>query len=75
MMKTLQRQGDSHVLVIDDALLEALGIREDTPLDVTVSGGSLVITPAAAGLGPERVRELMGEVRKKYGTALRNLAK
>jgi len=74
MVKKLQRHGNSHALVIDKPLMEALGIDEDTPLNVTISGGSLIVTPATVGLGSERVKEMMGKVRGKYGKALENLA-
>ncbi len=32
MIKTLERHGNSKTVVIDRALMEALGIHEDTPL-------------------------------------------
>ena len=35
MVKKLTKSGDSLVLVIDDALLDALGVDADTPLEVS----------------------------------------
>ena len=46
MVKTLQERGNSQALVIEELLLDALdalGIDGDTPLQVTVSGNSLII--------------------------------
>ena len=55
MIKTLQKHGNSHALVIDKALMEALGIDEDTPLQVTLNGSTIVITPVEVGLGEDAV--------------------
>ena len=43
MVKRLQKHGNSQALVIEKPLLDALGIDGDTPLQVTVSGNSLII--------------------------------
>jgi antitoxin component of MazEF toxin-antitoxin module len=75
MLKTLKRLGNTRALVIDKPLMEAMGIDEDTPLQVTLSGNTLTVTPANVGLGRERVQGLMAEVRAEFGDALRNLAK
>jgi antitoxin component of MazEF toxin-antitoxin module len=74
MIKTLQKHGNSQALVIDKALLDAMGITPETPLQVTVSGGALVITPANVGVGRERVAESIGKLRPRYGKMLKKLA-
>jgi len=74
MVKTLQKHGNSQALVIEKALLDALGIGADTKLEVTISGQSLVITPVNVGIGPEAVAESLGKLRKRYGKMLKNLA-
>lgn len=74
MIKKLQRHGNSQAPVLDKALLEALGIDLDTPLQITVSGASLVVTPMNVGLGRERVAELIQELRPEYKKMLENLA-
>ena len=75
MIKTLQKHGNSQALVIEKALMEAMGIREDTPLQLTVSGNSIIVTPANVGIGPEAVAESVKKLRPRYGQMLRNLAK
>ena len=52
MIKTLKKHGNSVALVIEKPMMEALGITEETPLQVTVSGNALVVTPANVGVGP-----------------------
>ena len=75
MIRKLQKHGNSHALVIEKALMDQLGISPDTPVQITVSGRTLTITPANVGLGTERIDELMDAVRSRYGKALENLAK
>ena len=74
MVKTLQKHGNSQALVIEKPLLDALGIDGDTPLQVTVSGNSLIITPINVGIGPEAVADSIKKLRPKYSKMLKHLA-
>ncbi|MBM4124278.1 MAG: AbrB/MazE/SpoVT family DNA-binding domain-containing protein [Nitrospira sp.] len=74
MIKTLKKHGNSMALVIEKPMMEALGIDEQTPLQVTVSGNALVVTPANVGIGPERMKEIIKDIRKRYGPMLKRLA-
>ena len=74
MIKKLQKHGNSHALVIDKALMEALGINEDTPLQLTLNGTTLVVSPVEVGLGDEDVREAITKLRPKYARMLKRLA-
>ena len=74
MIKTLKRHGNSMALVIEKPMMEALGITEETPLQVTVNGNALVVTPANVGVGPERMKAITKELRKRYGPMLKRLA-
>ena len=74
MIKTLKKHGNSMALVIEKPMMEALGITEETPLQVTVNGNALVVTPANAGVGPERMKTVIKEIRKRYGPMLKRLA-
>ena len=75
MVKKLQKVGNSRALVIERPIMDALGICDDTPLQITVSGGSLIITPADVGLGSQRVNASIRKMRKRYGPMLKRLAK
>lgn len=75
MTKTLQKYGNSHALVIDKALLDALGFSPTTKLTLTVHGSSLTVAPANVGLGEDRVRQSVRRVRRRYNGMLKNLAK
>lgn len=73
MIKTLQKHGNSHALLIEKALMDALGIDKDTKLQVSVSGQSLIITPVDSGLGRKEVAEAMERLRPRYGPMLKGL--
>jgi antitoxin component of MazEF toxin-antitoxin module len=74
MIKMLKKHGNSMALVIEKPMMEALGISEETPLQITVNGNALVVTPANVGVGPERMKVVIKEIRKRYGPMLKRLA-
>ena len=74
MIKTLKKHGNSMALVIEKPMMEALGITEETPLQLTVNGNALVVTPANVGVGPERMKTVIKQIRKRYGPMLKRLA-
>ena len=74
MIKKLQKHGNSRALVIEKPLMELLGIGDDTLLQLTVEGQSLIITPVDVGIGPERVKESLKKMRRRYGPMLKRLA-
>ncbi len=75
MVKKLQKFGNSQALVIDKALMEAMGISMDTPLTLTLTGNTLSIRPSNVGVGPEAVEASLRKLRGPYGQMLKNLAK
>ena len=74
MVKTLQKHGNSHALVIDKPLMDAIGITAETRLQVTVSGNSLVVTPVNVGVGREVVEKSLAKLRPRYAKMLKKLA-
>ncbi len=74
MIKKLRPVGNSQALIIEKTLIEALGIQNDTPLQLTISGNSLVITPVNVGFGKDRLDEMVKELRPEYGDMLKKLA-
>ncbi|MFA9478391.1 AbrB/MazE/SpoVT family DNA-binding domain-containing protein [Phycisphaerales bacterium AB-hyl4] len=74
MIKTLKKHGNSQALVIDRSMMEALGINEDTPLQVSVRDGSLVVTPAEVGIEPEQFEASLNKVMRRYDGMLKRLA-
>jgi antitoxin component of MazEF toxin-antitoxin module len=74
VIKKLQKHGNSMALLIEKSMMEALGIEEDTPLQINVSGQSLVVTPVNVGVGKERVMKSVAKMRRRYGSTLKRLA-
>ena len=74
MIKTLQKHGNSHALLIDKPLMDALGIKPDAQLQLTVSGASLIVTPVNLGIGRDAVAASIRKLRPRYGAMLKKLA-
>lgn len=74
MVKKLQKFGNSQALVIDKALMEAMGISMDTPLTLTLTGNTLSIRPSNVGVGPEAVDAVMDKIESQFGDALTRLS-
>ena len=73
MVKTLTRHGNSLALVIERPVLDLLHIREETLLEVSTDGRSLIISPVT----DKRRREFLRAktlILKKYRPAFRKLA-
>jgi len=67
MVKKLHRRGNSLSLVIDKSLMEQLGIGPDTPLQMTVSSGCLLVRPLTLGVGPDGVASSLKKIRSRRG--------
>lgn len=73
MIKKLVRHGNSLALVLDKPVLELLKISEDTPLEIgTPDGKTLHIRPVD---GNGALKAKLGNVNRKFGKTLKNLAK
>ena len=65
MIKRLRKHGNSQALPVDKATMEAMGIESDTPLQVTISGNTMIVTPANVGIGAEKVDTSLREMRRR----------
>jgi len=74
LVKTLPRHGNSLALVIDQPVLDMLGIGADTPLQITTDGRSIVITPFDAGRHA-KFRTAAEETFHRYPNMLNRFAK
>ena len=75
MIKTLRKQGNGQALPVDKTTMDAMGISLDTPLEVTLTGNTMVVTPVHVGLSQEKVDASLRKMRSRYGKTLKNLAK
>ena len=60
--------------MIDKPILDMLQISADTPLEVTTSGGSLLISPVRDAARQERLNASLEKVNQKFGDDLKRLA-
>jgi antitoxin MazE len=74
MIKKITPHGNSRAIVIDKPILDLLNIKDDTPLNITTDGKSLVISPCADAHEEAKFRSAMKKVHKRYGRMLKQLA-
>lgn len=75
MPKKLVRHGNSRAIVIDKAILELLKIDDDTELEFTTDGLSLMITPVTDEAARRaRLDAALARIDERYPETLRRLA-
>ena len=75
MIKRINKVGNSSALILDKALLELVGLREGGEVQLTVSDGSIVVTPTdPQRIDAERFEESLDRVMKSRRDVLRRLA-
>lgn len=63
MVKTIRKVGNSNALLLDKTILELIGLREGGQVNLTVTNGSLVVTPVAAmPVDPEKFQKCLDQV-------------
>jgi antitoxin component of MazEF toxin-antitoxin module len=75
MVKKLARLGNSRAIIIDRPLMDLLGIDDETPLKMTVTGRKLTVEPLTKEESDTRFREIMHRTGKKNAELFRRLAK
>lgn len=74
MVKKLTQHGNSLALVIDKPILEMMHVDADTPLSITFTGTSLVVTPAHDEERRKKFEAAAKDMFEKYDGMLRRLA-
>ena len=75
MVKSLIKVGNSNAIVLDRTIMNLLGLTEKGQVKLTVSGGSLIVTPVAPSVVDEkRFAECLDEVVADRREVLRRLA-
>jgi len=75
MIKRLRKVGNSNAILLDKAILELIGLDEGGEVQLTVSNGSVVLTPAnPRPVDPERFEECLNRVVAQRREVLRKLA-
>lgn len=74
MEKRLTKTGNSLALVLDRPLLEATGIDQDTPLEVSTNGDVILISPVRARKRTAKLKEILEALDREHAGAFRRLA-
>ena len=74
MENRLIEYGDNVAIVLDRSVLKNLDITFETPLEVTIHNGVLVIAPVHRVASRAEVEEALEWVNQHYGRALKRLA-
>lgn len=75
MIKSLRKVGNSSALILDKAVMELVGLAPGGEVQLTVEGGSLIVTPAhPRPVDPARLQGALDGVVRRRRRVLRNLA-
>ncbi|MEX0979106.1 MAG: hypothetical protein WDZ48_09655 [Pirellulales bacterium] len=74
MIKKLSKHGDDLVLVLDRSILAQLQIDEQTALEVTTDGRTLVVSPVQDEEYRQRFQKALESTNERYGDVLKRLA-
>lgn len=75
MVKTIRKVGNSNALLLDKAILELIGLREGGQVKLTVTNGSLLVTPVAAKVADqEKFQQCLNDVMKTRHKLLKRLS-
>lgn len=75
MIKQLRKVGNSQALILDKPILELLGIKDRGSVQLTITNGSLVVTPVQpATASDEHFRECLEHVVKSRRKVLKRLS-
>jgi len=75
MVKKLQKVGNSNAIILDLPLMEMVGLEEGKEVQLTVSNGSIVITPVnPRRVDPEELNRHLDRIVGERGVMLKELA-
>lgn len=75
MIKTIRQVGNGNAIPLDKSVMDLLHLQTGSQVQITVSGGQLIVSPVNVGLPADEVRRSVAKFQKKYDRALRELAK
>jgi antitoxin component of MazEF toxin-antitoxin module len=75
MIKRINKVGNSSALIFDRALMELVGLKEGSEVQLTVRDGSIILTPAnPSKVDPDRFEAALDRVATERRDVLRRLA-
>jgi antitoxin component of MazEF toxin-antitoxin module len=74
MTNKLVRHGEGFALIIDQQILDKLEIDADTPLDISTTGQTLIVTPHRNDNRKATLEAAIEEMDREYGSVFKRLA-
>mgnify|MGYP001444741905 FL=1 len=74
MIKKMVQHGNSSALIIDKPIMELLHIDNETPLEISTDGSSIIISPVRDMERISRLDKSLGKINKKHSITLKKLA-
>lgn len=74
MRKKLTRTGDGVALVLDKPLLDAVGLTEDSEVEVSTDGEVVMVAPIRDAARRRKVQRILNELDDEYGGVFKKLA-
>jgi antitoxin component of MazEF toxin-antitoxin module len=74
MVKKLTRTGNSLALVLERPILEATGIDDDTPLEISTDGDVIIVSPIRSKRRTAKLKAILEKLHKDHAGAFRRLA-
>ncbi len=75
MIRQLRKVGNSNALILDNALMEMIGLDENGKVQIAVSNGSLILTPVhPKSVSPEQFEQALSRVVARRRGVLKRIA-
>jgi antitoxin MazE len=74
MITKLKKHGDNFTFIIDRSIVDAMGIDERTPLDISTDGSVIIVAPIRDPNRQGQFDEALASSNKRYPNALNRLA-
>lgn len=74
MIKYLTRTGNSYALVLDRTILDLMKIEPDSPVELSIEGQRLIVTPVTEADRRKKLRAALEWTNRKHGKTLKRLA-
>jgi antitoxin component of MazEF toxin-antitoxin module len=74
MRTKLVKHGDDYAVIIDQSILDRMGIDAETELEISVEGNALIVTPLGDAERRKKFRDALEKVTLQYDKVFKRLA-
>lgn len=73
LVASIQKVGNEHMIPLDNALVDLLGVRAGETVELSIRDGSLIVNPLSFGLSEENRNPAISRFRDRYAAVLKRL--